>query len=431
MGRGNTFRTRLPEYSMRAQLLLAIESSIVANVVLVVDPTIDPLNLLGYLGGAVRMAAYCALLELLAKIMAWRESTREPGAAAATHQRRPESDLTIMSLLNWSWPLSRPGRGPAWINSAETTVYRKRSITGDMFAWSPSTCIFTLILVLYATTTWNAVHLFWRKRSRFYAAILILIVTQLYDMIFSLFLLYGAGATPAQMVIDYLACAMFTVLFSWLNFLRFRQFGGSSWPRATKLLGGCTVVLSVYWAVHMLLGWYLIGSTGHYGNFAYTNQMFAAGYLYDAALNAALSTAFLVQLRAMARDNVFRSGLQRYVTKAQFLLVLESASLAAVLALQLIDPTVDPIWLLVYFAQAIRMAAYCTLLHLLTRIMAPAKGPSPGGHSSSFSTETGSGTAHSATNAIVSTATVGNTRTGAAAAPARHATSKVNGAGGS
>ncbi|KAJ3367230.1 hypothetical protein GGF31_007648 [Allomyces arbusculus] len=440
---GNTFRVRLPEYVMRAQLLLAIEAImlIVANIVLVADPTIDPMNLLGYLGGAVRMAAYCALLELLAKIMARREPTRETGAAAAAHHQpvRSASSATHeshTSLTAATWSVTGPEKVPRrWTMATSGSGGKAESMRSgvlrpaDTFAWSPSTCIFTLILVLYATTTWNAVHLFWRKRSRFYASMLVLIVTQLYDMIFSLFLLYGVGATPAQMVLDYLACATFTVLFSVLNFLRFRQFGGSSWPRATKFLGACTVVLSVYWAVHMLLGWYLIGSTGHYGNFDYTNQMFAAGYLYDAALNAALSTAFLVQLRAMTRGNVFRAGLQHYVTKAQLLLVLESVSLAAVLALQLIDPTVDPIWLLVYFAQAIRMAAYCTLLHLLTRIMAPAKSSSPGGRSTSFSTEAGSGAEHSATNTTVSMVAAASTRIGAAA-PTRHSPSKADGVGG-
>ncbi|KAJ3367229.1 hypothetical protein GGF31_007647 [Allomyces arbusculus] len=206
---------------------------------------------------------------------------------------------------------------------------------------------------------------------------LVLIFTQLFDMMFTLFYLYNS-ATVAHMVIDYLACAVFEVLFAVLNLLRFRQVGGATWPRTTLVLGVCTGLFAAFWVVHMVLGWYSIASTGRYGiSGGVTHDMFGAGYLADAALNGALSTAFLVQLRAMSRGNSFRAGMQRYVTKAQALLVLESVSLSAVLALQLIDPTQDPLWLTAYLAQV--------LLDLLTRIMARRKNASRVAQSTSFS----------------------------------------------
>ncbi|KAJ3353680.1 hypothetical protein GGF32_002911 [Allomyces javanicus] len=233
---------------------------------------------------------------------------------------------------------------------------------------------------------------------------LVLIFTQLFDMTFTLFYLYNS-ATAAHMVLDYLACAVFAVLFAVLNLLRFRQVGGAAWPCTTNVLVLCTGLFAVFWVVHMILGWYSIASTGRYGiPGGVTNDLFGVGYLADAALNGALSTVFLVQLRAMSRGNVFRAGMQRYVAKAQALLVLESVSLAAVLALQLIDPTQDPLWLTAYLAQGIRMAAYCTLLDLLTRIMARRKNASRVAQSTSFSgSEAGAGGAVSA-NASASAA---------------------------
>ncbi|KNE71247.1 hypothetical protein AMAG_15901 [Allomyces macrogynus ATCC 38327] len=98
-------------------------------------------------------------------------------------------------------------------------------------------------------------------------------------------------------------------------------------------------------------------------------QAWAIAYLYDSVLNAILLASFLVYLRVMACSNTFWSGLQRYVTKAEALLVLGSISLVSVLALQLIDLTADPLWLTWYLIQGVRMLAYCTLLQLLTRIM--------------------------------------------------------------
>ncbi|KAJ3348975.1 hypothetical protein GGF32_005881 [Allomyces javanicus] len=196
--------------------------------------------------------------------------------------------------------------------------------------------------------------MFARKRSRFYAAMLVLIATQLYDMACFVFGLQGNADSPALLVLvafDDLACATFTVLFASMNLVRFRQIGGSTWPRTTKLLVGCTALLGLYWTAIVGYGWWYLAAFRNYANSAIMNQAWAIGYLYDSVLNAILSTSFLVHLRVMARGNAFRSGLQRYVNKAEALLVLETISLAAVLALQLIDPTADPLWLTWYLAQ--------------------------------------------------------------------------------
>ncbi|KNE69705.1 hypothetical protein AMAG_14252 [Allomyces macrogynus ATCC 38327] len=251
---------------------------------------------------------------------------------------------------------------------------------------------------------WRAVRLFIRRRSWFYAAMFVLTLTEIYDLTFILFYLFN-GATTSQMVLDYLACAIFTVLFAVLNLVRFRQVAGPAWPRTTNVLVVCTGVFAAYWFVHTCFGWYHIASTGHYGDIVITTQMSAVGYLLDVLLNAALSMAFLLHLRSMSRGNVFRTGMQRYVTKAQIMLVLESLSIAVALTLQLIDPTLDPLWLLMFLAQGVRMAAYCKLLHLLTRIMAQRKTASRTAQSTSFSTTEsggiGGGTGHLPTNAAI------------------------------
>ncbi|KNE71246.1 hypothetical protein AMAG_15900 [Allomyces macrogynus ATCC 38327] len=340
--------------------------------------------------------------------------------------------MSLFRDLPWPLPEWIARAGPTRVRSTSLDNHDRRSITGGGFVWSSSTFILALVLVLYASTTWNAVRLFWRRRSRFYAAMLVLIVVQLYDMTFTLFWLY-TGATTVQMVLDYLACATFTILFSVLNLLRFRQIGEATWPRTTIFLGMCTALFAIYWVTHMIIGWYSIASTGCYGlPGGVTNDMFAIGYLSDAALNGALSTAFLVQLRAMSRGNVFRAGMQRYVTKAQFLLVFESVSLAAVLALQLIDPAVDPLWMTAYLAQGIRMAAYCTLLDLLTRIMARRRKASRITQSTSLSGPEAGGAGGSANACVLAAAQtrLASERAASGAATSRRAASggKASGA---
>ncbi|KAJ3360224.1 hypothetical protein GGF32_008570 [Allomyces javanicus] len=154
--------------------------------------------------------------------------------------------------------------------------------------------------------------MFARNQSQFYAAILVLIVMQLYDLACFVFGLRGDADSPAQLVLadfDYLACAMFTVLFASMNLVR-----------------------------------YDAGVHPH-------PQAWAGGYLFDSVLNVILPTLFIVHLRVMARDNAFRAGLQHYVTKAEALLVLELIALVSVLALQRIDSAADPLWLTWYLAQ--------------------------------------------------------------------------------
>ncbi|KNE69704.1 hypothetical protein AMAG_14251 [Allomyces macrogynus ATCC 38327] len=182
--------------------------------------------------------------------------------------------MTRILALPWPLPDWIARVGPTRVHSTSLIEHGRRSITGRHFVWSSSTFLFTLVLVLYAITTWSAVHLFWRRRSRFYVAMLVLIFTQLFDMTFTLFYLYNS-ATVAHMVIDYLACAVFAVLFAVLNLLRFRQVGGATWPRTTMVLGVCTGLFAAFWLVHMILGWYSIASTGHYGiPGGVTNDMF-------------------------------------------------------------------------------------------------------------------------------------------------------------
>ncbi|KAJ3367228.1 hypothetical protein GGF31_007646 [Allomyces arbusculus] len=290
-------------------------------------------------------------------------------------------------------------------------TYIMIQLWADTFAWSPSTCLFTLIVVFYVATTWRAVHMFTRKRSWFYAAMLVLIITQLYDMACFVFGLQGGADSPALLVLvafDDLACAVFTVLFASMNLVRFRQIGASTWPRTTKLLVGCTVLLAAYWTAIVGYGWWYLVAFRNYANSAIMNEAWAVGYLVDAVLNAILSMSFFVHLSIMAKGNAFRAGLQRYVTKAKSLLVLESISLVSVLALQLIDPTADPLWLTWYLAQGVRMLAYCTLIQLLSRIMSHRRVSRMGGQSTSFvvGESMTDGNGHSSTSGVMSAGNV-------------------------
>ncbi|KNE69702.1 hypothetical protein AMAG_20024 [Allomyces macrogynus ATCC 38327] len=255
---------------------------------------------------------------------------------------------------------------------------------------------------------------------------LVLIGAELYDLFFFLFGLQPGTATPVQMALDYIAGATLTIVFATMNFLRFRQIGGSTWPRTTKFLAVCTFLLAVYWISVMCYGFWNIVSFGEYGDTYITSQLWGSGYLVDATLNAALSAAFLVHLRVMSRGNSFRTGLQRYVTKAQALLVLESASIISVLAVQLVDLAIDPLWLLFYLAQSVRSAAYCMLLQLLTRIMSQ-RNKAPVGHSTSFTISELSGS----TNAVMSVTQARSDGRAAPAMPPRRTGSSLVAGGGS
>ncbi|KNE71248.1 hypothetical protein AMAG_15902 [Allomyces macrogynus ATCC 38327] len=249
----------------------------------------------------------------------------------------------------------------------------RRSITGDVFEWSPSTCLLTLAMVVYAATVWRSAHLYYARRSLFYAGILVVVLAQVFDMIANLFILAN-GPTPVLFAIDMLIFISSVILFEVVNILRCRQFAGPNWPRATKILTVCTGVFVVYWTALFTVAMWTVASGSPLGLTSATFEAWMAGFLFDAALNAALSLLFLVELRAMSQGNAFRPGLRQYVIRAQVMLVFESSVLVAVVISQGLDHTVDPLNLLGYLAQAIHIAVYCELLHVLSRIMSRHKG---------------------------------------------------------
>ncbi|KNE69701.1 hypothetical protein AMAG_14249 [Allomyces macrogynus ATCC 38327] len=187
--------------------------------------------------------------------------------------------------------------------------------------------------------------------SWFYAGILAVVLAQVFDMITNLFVLAN-GWTPALFVIDMLVFISTVILFEVVNILRCRQFAGPNWPRATKLLTSCTGVFVVYWTALLINAMYLVASGSPLGLNDATLQAWMAGSLFDAALNAALSLLFLVELHAMSKGNAFRPGLRQYVIRAQGMIVLELSVLVAVVISQGLDRTVDPLNLLGYLAQA-------------------------------------------------------------------------------
>ncbi|KAJ3366347.1 hypothetical protein GGF31_008075 [Allomyces arbusculus] len=275
----------------------------------------------------------------------------------------------------WPWLISTgPSHGPDLARRAGAVA---RGITGDTFVWSPSTFLWTLLLAIYASTTWRALHLFAVKRSWFYAGILVLIAMQLYDINFTLFCLFQPTCPAANWVLDYFACMVNMVLFSIMNLQRYRQLAGSLWPRVTTTLWVSTILFSAYWFAFMVYGWVFVARNGYFGD-DQVYQLFAAGYLFDAALNTALSLAFLVRLRHLTRDNhLRRTGFNKYMLRAQTLLLVEAGTLTVANLIHLFDVTFDPLWLLVYLSQSVRMSAYCTLLQLLTKIMVQRLPTSP------------------------------------------------------
>ncbi|KAJ3348978.1 hypothetical protein GGF32_005884 [Allomyces javanicus] len=226
------------------------------------------------------------------------------------------------------------------------------------------------MMALYASTIVRAVRLLWSKRSWFYATILAVMFLQLFDVLFMLFFRPRRDTPAWLMALDYLAFALNMILFATMNFQRYRLLGGALWPRTTKFLMACTALFAAHWTGIAIFGWVNITTTGFYGDDAVI-PFWTAGYIFDAVLNATLTGAFLVHLRAMGRGNDFRPGLRSYVTRAQLLLVFESTLLLAMVVIQNYDWEIDPLFLLGFLSQAIRISIYCALLQLLTKIMAP------------------------------------------------------------
>ncbi|KAJ3367227.1 hypothetical protein GGF31_007645 [Allomyces arbusculus] len=224
-------------------------------------------------------------------------------------------------------------------------------------------------MVVYAATMCRSAHLYYARRSRFYAGILAIVLAQVFDMIASLFLLAN-GPVPVLFALARIAFVLSVILFEVVNILRCRQLTAADWPRVTKFLTICTGISVAYWAGLMVNGLRsLTSSVGPAGMTLDELRAWMAGFLFDAALNGSVSLLFLVQLRTVSQGNEFRPGLRRYVLRAQAMLFVESGMLVAVVLLQGIDRTVDPLNLLGYLAQAIHICAYCELLHVLSRIM--------------------------------------------------------------
>ncbi|KAJ3348977.1 hypothetical protein GGF32_005883 [Allomyces javanicus] len=210
-------------------------------------------------------------------------------------------------------------------------------------------------MVIYAATIWRSAHLFYARRSWFYAGILAVVLAQVFDMIATLFFLPN-GPAPALFAIDMIAFVLSVILFEVVNILRCRQLTGADWPRATKFLTVCTGVFGIYWTALLVNGLRsLTGGAGPAGMTFDELQAWMAGFLFDAALNGTVSLLFLVQLRTVSQGNGFRPGLRRYVIRAQVMLVVESGVLVAVVLMQGIDRSVDPLNLLGYLAQVLAM----------------------------------------------------------------------------
>ncbi|KNE69700.1 hypothetical protein AMAG_14248 [Allomyces macrogynus ATCC 38327] len=284
--------------------------------------------------------------------------------------------------LSTARPRSRPG---------PHLELARRNITGDTFEWSPSTCLVTLTMVIYAATIWRSTHLFYTCRSWFYAGILAVVLAQVFDMIASLFFLAN-GPIPALFALDMIVFNLSVILFEVVNIMRCRQLTAADWPRLTKFLTVCTGIFGVYWTALMVNGLRsLTNSVGPAGMTFGELQAWMAGFLFDAALNGAVSILFLVQLRTVSQGNGFRPGLRRYVVRAQVMLAVESGVLVAVVLMQGIDRSVDPLNLLGYLAQAIHICVYCELLHVLSRIMSRRNRDVSGGAVASGESGTRSG----------------------------------------
>ncbi|KNE71249.1 hypothetical protein AMAG_20418 [Allomyces macrogynus ATCC 38327] len=222
-------------------------------------------------------------------------------------------------------------------------------------------------MVIYAVTIWRSGHLFYTRRSWFYAGILAVVLAQVFDMIVTMFFLAN-GPAPALFAIDMIAFVLSVILFEVVNIIR--QLTVADWPRTTKFLTVCTGVFVVYWTAIMVSGLRSITNSAGPAGMAFDElQAWMAGFLFDAALNGGISLLFLVQLRVVSQGNAFRPGLRPYVLRAQVMLFVESGVLVTIVLMQGIDRTIDPLNLLGYLAQAIHISVYCELLHVLSRIM--------------------------------------------------------------
>ncbi|KNE71210.1 hypothetical protein AMAG_15866 [Allomyces macrogynus ATCC 38327] len=119
----------------------------------------------------------------------------------------------------------------------------------------------------------------------------------------------------------------------------------------------------------MVYGWIFVARNNYFGD-DQAYQLFAAGYLFDAALNTALSLANLVRLRHLTRANhLRRKGFNKYMFRVQTLLLVENGILIVANLIHLFDATFDPL--------PVRMSAYCALLQVLTKIMVQRLPKSP------------------------------------------------------
>ncbi|KNE61782.1 hypothetical protein AMAG_06580 [Allomyces macrogynus ATCC 38327] len=283
-------------------------------------------------------------------------------------------------------------------------------VTENEFQWSAASFLLGLSISNFVATIGQCVLLFYRRRSRFYLALLVVATCSALDPMCTYIGASRIATDGWQYNVGSCLVSLFGLgMFGTLNFVRFYKTCGKSYPRLSRVLAvGTAIHLIVFWVINI---WWAVFSFSRrpFSDAADLFFAYSLWYIYDALLNVAVSLAFVLFLRSrlaggqMAGQVVLRRGIQRALMTVQVSLAVECLFLLTNNIMNAVDATIDPLWGLSYLGNSIRVRVFCTFLDTIRRLMSENTHAGTGMTDSSTGTATGGGGGNGPRATMIST----------------------------
>ncbi|KAI9221646.1 hypothetical protein BC828DRAFT_380498 [Blastocladiella britannica] len=242
------------------------------------------------------------------------------------------------------------------------------SLTSTQFVFSGESLLLGPIFALLVQALVAAHSLFARRRSLFYGAFIVLVLLRLLDVILNFYFSSLDEETFysvyfLQIIVEWIAGNILPIL----NLTRLHAVCMRSKPNTVRALAVCTAACLCLHNISCI--WYLVNLAS--GSSLKGNDLiYAAWSCCDAIVNTSISIVFVMFLESVVgKAHSNQKSLHRTLYNVKFLLASDVAIIVASDVLQLAAPTVDPLWIVYFFAEAYRVCMLSRFLILLNQIM--------------------------------------------------------------
>ncbi|KAL7753270.1 hypothetical protein RI367_001045 [Sorochytrium milnesiophthora] len=263
-------------------------------------------------------------------------------------------------------------------------------------SWFNAPLIYGIVLTFDLLALCQAASIIVKAKAdrlpRYYIALLTIIVAHIFDVTLTMIswtpaAISGSGGT--LIAPGYGGLNVVGTLFGWydnawftvLNFVRLKPLLDQKHAWVKWIL---SVGVLISWLVctgnNILYMFCYIENSSLASELLLANEIYPIWAIYDCAVNTVLSLAFLFVLkkRFPAGANM-RPGIRELLKRARTLLIVECVAFIAMDAMVIAAPWLDPIQLLPYTVESLRLVLFTEFLVLLGRIL----NRKPGAHSTS------------------------------------------------